>query len=145
MEELGGVLSAVTFFAFGAVVIGAGIIDLDVSTVLYALLSLTAIRMVPVALSLIGSNTDWVTMAFTGWFGPRGLATIVFMLTIIEESNLAGTDQIVQVATVTVLFSVIAHGASAPWLTERYVGWISNKRGPSKPDVDDDVAVVSSP
>lgn len=143
-EELGGVLSAVTFLFFGAVVIGAGIIDLDVATVLYAILSLTAIRMVPVALSLIGSDTDRVTMAFTGWFGPRGLATIVFMLTIIEESNLAGTEQIVQVATVTVLLSVIAHGASAPWLTERYVGWISEKKGPSEPDVDDNMAVTRS-
>jgi NhaP-type Na+/H+ or K+/H+ antiporter len=128
MEELGGVLSAVTFFVFGAVLIGAGIVDLDVSTVVYAVLSLTIVRMIPVALSLIGSGAAPATMAFTGWFGPRGLATIVFMLTIVEESNLAGTSRIVQVATATVLLSVIAHGVTAPWLTNRYVRWFSTSR-----------------
>jgi NhaP-type Na+/H+ or K+/H+ antiporter len=143
MEEIGGVLSAATFFFFGAVLIGTGINDLDVSTVVYALLSLTVVRMVPVALSLIGSNTDRLTMAFTGWFGPRGLATIVFMLTIVEESDLIGTPRIVQVATVTVLFSVVAHGASAPWLTERYVSWLSNKGESSEPDLDDKTATVT--
>jgi len=124
-EELGGVLSAVTFFVFGANVIGSGITDLDASTVIYAILSLTVVRMVPVALSLIGTGAAPATMAFAGWFGPRGLATIVFMLTIVGESNLAGTGRIVQVATATVLLSVVAHGLSAPLLTERYVRWFS--------------------
>ncbi len=143
MEEVGGVLSAVTFFVFGAILIGTGVKDLDLTTVVYAVLSLTAVRMVPVALSLIGSGADRPTMAFTGWFGPRGLATIVFMLTIIEESNLAGTDRIVQVATITVLFSVVAHGASAPWLTERYVRWMSNNGQSSEPPSEDDEAPVT--
>lgn len=132
MEEVGGILSAVTFFAFGAVLIGGSITDLDLSTIFYALISLTAIRMIPVALSLIGSGAAAPTMAFTGWFGPRGLATIVFTLTIVEESNLSGTNRIVQVAMLTVLLSVIAHGISAPWLTERYLRW-SSKQGESLP------------
>jgi NhaP-type Na+/H+ or K+/H+ antiporter len=84
-------------------------------------------------------------MAFAGWFGPRGLATIVFMLTIIEESNLAGTDRIVQVATITVLFSVVAHGASAPWLTDRYVRRLSNRSESSEPESDDDAVPVTRP
>ena len=138
MEELGGVLSAVTFFVFGAILIGTGVPDLDLTTVVYALLSLTAVRMVPVAFSLIGSGAARPTMAFTGWFGPRGLATIVFMLTIVEESNLPGTGRIVQVATITVLFSVIAHGASAPWLTNLYVQWFSKQPELSDPDLDTD-------
>jgi NhaP-type Na+/H+ or K+/H+ antiporter len=125
MEETGGVLSAVTFFVFGTTVIGRGVTDLDVSTVVYAVLSLTLVRMVPVALSLIGSGASPATMAFAGWFGPRGLATIVFMLTIVEEANLPGTGRIVQVATVTVLISVVAHGVTAPWLTDRYLRWFS--------------------
>jgi NhaP-type Na+/H+ or K+/H+ antiporter len=145
MEEAGGVLSAVTFFVFGAIVIGTGVTDLDLATVVYAVLSLTAVRMVPVALSLIGSGADRPTMAFAGWFGPRGLATIVFMLTIIEESNLAGTDRIVQVATITVLFSVVAHGASAPWLTDRYVRRLSNRSESSEPESDDDAVPVTPP
>jgi NhaP-type Na+/H+ or K+/H+ antiporter len=137
MEEVGGVLSAVTFFVFGAILIGTGVPDLDLTTIVYAVLSLTAVRMIPVALSLIGSGTARPTMAFTGWFGPRGLATIVFMLTIIEESNLPGTERIVQVATVTVLLSVVAHGASAPWLTNRYVQWFSKQGKSSEPDSDE--------
>ncbi len=128
MEELGGLLSAVTFFVFGAVLIARSVTDLDIATVAYALASLTVVRMAPVALSLLGSRASWQTSAFAGWFGPRGLATIVFMLTVVEESQLAGTSRIVQVATVTVLFSVIAHGVSAPGLTERYVRWYDTSR-----------------
>ena len=143
MEEIGGVLSAVTFFVFGAILIGNGVTDLDLATVIYAVLSLTAVRMVPVALSLIGSGADRPTMAFTGWFGPRGLATIVFMLTIIEESNLAGTDRIVQVATITVLLSIVAHGASAPWLTERYVRRMPSSGASSESDSQDGHAPVT--
>ena len=145
MEEIGGVLSAVTFFVFGAILIGNGVTDLDLSTIIYAVLSLTAVRMVPVALSLIGSGADRPTMAFTGWFGPRGLATIVFMLTIIEETNLAGTDRIVQVATITVLLSIVAHGASAPWLTERYVRRMPSSDESSEFDLQDDQAPVTRP
>ena len=145
MEEIGGVLSAVTFFVFGAILIGNGVTDLDLSTIIYAVLSLTAVRMVPVALSLIGSGADRPTMAFTGWFGPRGLATIVFMLTIIEESNLAGTDRIVQVATITVLLSIVAHGASAPWLTERYVRRMPSSDASSESDSQNGHAPVIRP
>lgn len=123
MEEAGGILSALTFFVFGAFVIGSGVTDLDVSTVVYAVLSLTVVRMVPVAISLAGSGAARPTAAFAGWFGPRGLATIVFMLTIVEEAELAGTDRIVQVAVVTVILSVVAHGVTATPLTDRYVRW----------------------
>ena len=70
------------------------------------------------------------TAAFAGWFGPRGLASIVFALTIVEESGLAGTARIVDVATITILMSVFAHGLTAPWLTDRYVRWVeSNQSG----------------
>ncbi len=145
LEEIGGVLSAVTFFVFGAVLIGDGIVNLDFATVAYAVASLTVIRMVPVALSLVGSGADRATMAFTGWFGPRGLATIVFMLTIVEESDLEGTERIVQVATVTVLLSVVAHGASAPWLTERFVNRIRPNDPSSEYDSPDSHASIPRP
>ena len=84
--------------------------------------------MLPVAISLVGSGAKRETVAFAGWFGPRGLATIVFALTIVEESGLAGTRRIVDVATMTVLLSVFAHGLTAPWLTDRYVRWLSANR-----------------
>jgi NhaP-type Na+/H+ or K+/H+ antiporter len=129
-ENLGGALSAVTFLLFGALVIGRGIPNLDAATVIYAVLSLTIVRMAPVAISLLGSGARRETAAFAGWFGPRGLASIVFALTIVEESGLAGTARIVDVATITILMSVFAHGLTAPWLTDRYVRWVeSNQSG----------------
>jgi sodium/hydrogen antiporter len=123
MEELGGVLSAVTFFVFGALVVGQAFFDLDAATVVYAVLSLTVVRMVPVALAMVGTGAAGPTVAFAGWFGPRGLASIVFALIIVEDADLPGTPLVVQVTMLTVLLSVFAHGISAPWLTTRYVAW----------------------
>jgi NhaP-type Na+/H+ or K+/H+ antiporter len=127
-EETAGVLSAVTFFIFGAGVIASAVTDLDLRTLTYAALSLTILRMLPVAVSLIGSGAQLPTVAFAGWFGPRGLATIVFVLTIVDEADLAHTDLLVQVATVTVCLSVVAHGISAPLLTASYLRWFSQSR-----------------
>lgn len=124
LEELGQVLSAVTFFVFAAVIVGPALEELDVATVLYALASLTVIRMVPVAVALLGSRAAPPTVAFAGWFGPRGLATIVFALTIVEESGLDAAPLIVRVASITVVISVFAHGMTATWLTDRYVAWL---------------------
>ena len=123
-EELGQVLSAATFLLFGAVMVGSAAGRLDLETVVYAVLSLTVVRMLPVALSMIRSGASLPTMLYAGWFGPRGLATIVFALTIVEESGLQGTQRIVDVATIVVLLSVAAHGLSAPWLTDRYADWL---------------------
>jgi NhaP-type Na+/H+ or K+/H+ antiporter len=127
-EDLGHVLSAVTFVLFGALVVGRDIPHLDAATVIYAVSSLTLIRMAPVAISLIGSGARRETVAFAGWFGPRGLASIVFALTIVEESGLTGTQRIVDAATITIVLSVFAHGLTAPWLTGRYVRWLSEHR-----------------
>ena len=80
--------------------------------VLYAVLSLTLVRMVPVALACLGAGLDRATVLFIGWFGPRGLATLVFALLALEE---LGPDVEEAVATigVTVLLSVLAHGLTA--------------------------------
>lgn len=127
-DEIGGLLSAVTFFVFGASLIGQGLVNLDLATIAYAILSLTLVRMLPVALSLIGSHSARQTVAFAGWFGPRGLASIVFLLVIVEEADLAGAPVIVEVGTMTVLLSVLAHGLSATPLTDRYVRWLAARR-----------------
>lgn len=127
-EHLGDLLSAVTFFLFGAVLVSSSILRVDASAIVYAVLSLTVVRMVPVAVALLGSGAARPTSAFAGWFGPRGLATIVFALTVIEVSNLDGRQRIVDVATLTVLLSVIAHGATASGLSDRYVAWFRGHR-----------------
>lgn len=123
-EEIGGVLSAVTFFLFGAIFVGPILVNIDVQTAVYAILSLTIVRMLPVAIGFTSTGAATPTRAFAGWFGPRGLASIVFMLTIVEESNLAGTQIIVEVVTITVALSVLAHGLTANGLTNRYLQWL---------------------
>jgi hypothetical protein len=75
--------------------------------------------MVPVALALIGAGFDRNTVSFVGWFGPRGLASLVFALLALEELG-TGADQALAVVAVTVLLSVIAHGVSAAPLATRY-------------------------
>ncbi|HSJ90913.1 MAG TPA: cation:proton antiporter [Ilumatobacter sp.] len=127
-DDLGHLLSGVTFFLFGAVLVSTSIDGIDLETVLYAVASLTVIRMVPVALALAGSGAERPTVAFAGWFGPRGLATIVFALTVIETSGLTGATRIVEVATLTVLLSVFAHGVTAAVLSDRYVRWFDRSR-----------------
>jgi NhaP-type Na+/H+ or K+/H+ antiporter len=122
-------LSLGVWFVFGAGLLVAGLEAADWRTVLYAALSLTVVRMVPVALSLVGSGTDRRTTAFIGWFGPRGLASVVFGLLIVEELPLSdpGVDLITSAIVVTVLASVLAHGISARPLVAR----IARGREPS--------------
>jgi NhaP-type Na+/H+ or K+/H+ antiporter len=89
--------------------------------VLYAVLSLTVVRMFPVFLCLIGTRTNTADKLFIGWFGPRGLATIVFAVLVLDE-KLPGNDTIMLAASWTVLLSVIAHGVTANPLVKRMAG-----------------------
>jgi NhaP-type Na+/H+ or K+/H+ antiporter len=94
----------------------------SLGSLLYALLSLTVIRMVPVAVSLIGARFERSTVAFIGWFGPRGLASIVFLVIAIEGLHAAGSETDVLTAAIgwTVLLSVVLHGLTAAPLARRY-------------------------
>lgn len=93
---------------------------------LYAVLSLTLIRMLPVAISLIGTRLSRATVLVMGWFGPRGLASVVLLLIIFEEaSSIAGMVTVQAVIVTTVLLSVFAHGISAAPLIDRYAGVIA--------------------
>ena len=87
-EESGELLNAVTFLLFGAVLLGPALGDLDWRLVAYAVLSLTVVRLLPVALAMVGTGMRRVTVGFLGWFGPRGLASIVFVLLLLEETDL---------------------------------------------------------
>ncbi|MFC8043245.1 cation:proton antiporter [Nocardia sp. NPDC057353] len=130
LEEAGDVFSAVTFVVFGAVLLGPALGHLSWSVVGYALLSLTAVRMIPVALALVGTGPGLPTTAFVGWFGPRGLATIVFVILILEEEReLPHQDLLLVAAVVTVGLSVLAHGLTAAPLARRYGQW-SHREAP---------------
>ena len=122
-EELGGLLSGITFIVFGAAVLSTVWSRLGFVDVVYAGLSLTVVRMVPVAVAMLGSHARTPTVLFLGWFGPRGLASIVFGVVIIEAAGLPHTSTLVAIITVTVALSVFAHGISAAPLARRYASW----------------------
>jgi NhaP-type Na+/H+ or K+/H+ antiporter len=127
-SETAGILLSIGVWAiFGATFVGSLIRDFgDVRPIIYAILSLTLIRMLPVAISLIGSRLAIPTVLFVGWFGPRGLASIVFGILAIDAFTEAGTAAGTLAGTVawTVLLSVIAHGLTAGPLAARYGAWI---------------------
>jgi NhaP-type Na+/H+ or K+/H+ antiporter len=127
-EEVGGVLSGLTLIVFGAAVLGTLWSDIGVREIAYALVSLTAVRMIPVAIAMIGSRAQRPTVLFLGWFGPRGLASIVFGVVVIEASGLPHTGDLVVAVTSTVALSVLAHGVTAAPLTRRYIAWHDARR-----------------
>jgi NhaP-type Na+/H+ or K+/H+ antiporter len=119
-EAEGQLLSLSVFFVFGALTIGL-IQPLSWEVALYAVLSLTAIRVLPVALSLLRTRLAWVSVLFAGWFGPRGLASIVLGLIVVAEApRLAGGNEIEMAVASTVLLSVLLHGITAAPLSDAY-------------------------
>ena len=122
-EQVGDILNGVTFVLFGAVLLGPALGDLSWKFVLYAVLSLTVVRMLPVAIAMLGAHARAATLGFVGWFGPRGLASIVFAVIVVEESQLPHERLIVVAIYVTVGLSVFAHGLTAAPLASRYADW----------------------
>jgi NhaP-type Na+/H+ or K+/H+ antiporter len=122
-EQTGELFNAVTFLLFAAVLLGPALGDLDWRIAAYAVASLTVIRMLPVALAMVGTGMRRATVGFLGWFGPRGLASIVFLLILLEESELPGRPLMAAVVTWTVALSVYAHGLTARPGANRYADW----------------------
>ncbi len=86
----------------------------------YALLSLTIIRVVPTAISLLDLKLKWPSVLFIGWFGPRGLASILFLLIAVEHEEMGRLTAIEAVVYITVFLSIILHGATAAPLSRLY-------------------------
>jgi NhaP-type Na+/H+ or K+/H+ antiporter len=132
-DEEGELLNLAIFFIFGVFAADA-LEGIGWEIVAYAVLSLTLIRMLPVAVAVIGLGLSPATVAFLGWFGPRGLASIILALVVIEDAPaLQGLEQIFLVMTVTVLMSVFAHGISAAPLSRRLAGG-AGAVGPQGPE-----------
>ncbi len=113
-ESEGDLLILVSFLVFGAVFIPATIDFWNFNVFLYAILSLTVLRMIPVAISLIGTKFDLATVLFIGWFGPRGIASILYVLIVVNKiGSIKGHETIYAVISLTVLLSIILHGLSA--------------------------------
>lgn len=143
LEQASGLVSLLVWLAFGAIAFPIMFDTADLAIVLYAVLSLTLVRMVPVALATLGAGLDRKTVLFVGWFGPRGLASLVFALLALEELG-AGADEAVAVIGLTVFLSVLAHGLSAAPLAARY-GATAAARGPERPGPIGDLPVRGLP
>jgi len=135
-EQVGNVLNGVTFLFFGAILLGPALGELTWELALYAVLSLTMVRMLPVVIAMLGSRARPPTLAFLGWFGPRGLASIVFAVIVVEESNLPHEHLIVLAIYLTVGLSVLAHGLSAAPLANRYARWYERHPRDSTPPME---------
>jgi NhaP-type Na+/H+ or K+/H+ antiporter len=119
-------LALMTWLIFGAAVIGQSMSKFTWEIVIYAFLSLTIIRMLPIYISLTGTGESILSRLFLSWFGPRGLASIVFMVIVLNK-NLPGGDTMAMVVVCTVFFSLVAHGISANPLAKYLAKQMDNK------------------
>lgn len=132
-ETEGTVLSLLVMLLFGLVLVPATLPDWGTTTTVYALLSLTVIRMIPVALSLIGLGLDLPTLAFIGWFGPRGIASILYLLLVVGYLGRDGYEIVLATGVETIALSVVLHGLTAA-PAARWFGR-GPRRTPPRPDL----------
>ncbi len=133
-EDEGELLALLTFLAFGATVVGPAVAEASLRTVVYALASLTVVRMIPVFIALLGTRLKRPTIAYIGWFGPRGLASILFGVFLIEETGDGLSGEIFSTVVVTVVLSMLLHGATAAPLSLRYAAWFNRSGRPEMED-----------
>lgn len=129
-EGTGDTLALITWVVFGAAVVGQAIGSFSWEVLVYAILSLTLVRMLPVFLSLAGMQLRTDEKLFMGWFGPRGLASIVFAVIVLNE-HLPGGDTIAMTVVCTIVLSVVAHGLSANPLVAALAARLKGSGGPS--------------
>ena len=126
IEQVGALLASATFIVFGAVLLEPSLDQITWSVAAYAVLSLTVVRMLPVGIAMLGSQARPRTVAFLGWFGPRGLASIVFAVLLVEaRGELPHENVILTTVFVTIGLSVLLHGLTAAPLARRYARWFA--------------------
>lgn len=114
-EGAGDTLALITWVTFGSAVVGQALGNFSWNILLYSFLSLTVIRMLPVFLCLTGSGIDTEGKLFIGWFGPRGLASIVFAVMVVN-SELPDSGSLAMTVVCTIMLSIVGHGITAnPW------------------------------
>lgn len=121
MESEGQILTMLTFIMFGAVLMPVGLEHADWKTLTLAVAFLSVVRILPIWLSLLGTSLPPLQKLCLGWFGPRGLASILFALLIDEKFNIPGFEEVLACVVLTVLLSIILHGMSATPLA-RFMG-----------------------
>ncbi len=113
-------LMLATYVIFGMVMLTKALENLNLTVVMFALLSLTVVRMLPVAISMIGTKLRAISVLYMGWFGPRGIATILYVITVIGREDITGNNLIYDIAIITVALSLILQGSTAWPLSEWY-------------------------
>jgi NhaP-type Na+/H+ or K+/H+ antiporter len=108
------------FLLFGMILVPMSWMFWDLNTWIYAVLSLTVIRMLPVALSLIGAKLQRFDVLFIGWFGPRGIASVLYLLLMIIKIGSNGFEPVISVIVLTVLLSILLHGLTAVPFSRMY-------------------------
>ena len=133
-EDLAQLLATISVIVFGAIVFGPALPELDWRVALYAVGSLVVVRPLAIALSLVGSGLRRETVGFLGWFGPRGLASILFGLVAVEHAHDVDLGPVFTVMSWTVLLSIVLHGLTATAGAAAYGRWWS-ARGPGAHDM----------
>ena len=128
--EIQGLMMLTFMIVFGAVMLPLALDQFNGIMLLYAVLSLAVIRLLAVGVSLIRSKVKPVTTGFIGWFGPRGVASILYIFTVLEK-DLSGESLIYNVVMLTVLISIFAHGVTAAplakWYAKRVKGVVDSE------------------
>ncbi len=127
-EGIGDSMALVTWFIFGVAAVGLTWQYLDWRVFVYALLSLTVIRIIPVCIAVVGLKLRWDTRLFMGWFGPRGLASIVFVV-LVQDEMLPHSGILFATVTWTILLSILLHGLTANPMSKAYGARISESGG----------------
>jgi len=128
LESEGEVLILISFLVFGLTFIPATIEFWDIKVVIYSVLSLTAFRMIPVAFSLLGLGLSFKSKLFIGWFGPRGIASILYVMTVAHKIEIVDvSNTLFSVITLTILMSIVLHGLSAKPLVNFYAKSFKSK------------------
>lgn len=133
-EDLAELFATVSFIVFGAIVVGPALGELDWRVALYAIGSLVLVRPIAIAISLLGSGLRKETIGFFGWFGPRGLASILFGISAVEHAHDVDLGPVFTVMSWTVLLSIVAHGLTATPGAAAYGRWWTTK-GPEAHDM----------
>ena len=127
-EDEGQLLTLIAFLVFGAMMLPPALEALDGSVLVYIALSLTVVRMIPAGLALLGSGLRLPSVMFLGWFGPRGLATILFALVVAEAESIANHERLFHIASLAVAASIFVHGLSAAPFAAIYGRWVERRR-----------------
>ncbi|MEM7662586.1 MAG: cation:proton antiporter [Pseudomonadota bacterium] len=128
------VLSQLTFLLFGLAILPHALEAVTPEILLYGLASLTFVRMVPVALAMTGLKLQLPTLGFLGWFGPRGLASLLFALLVLEDLGVESAELIKTIVAITVLMSIVLHGFTAGFLSRAYGRWADKGAGEDCPE-----------